>query len=156
MECADDYIHSSNEPEIILLQEIGSTSSLSNTQSGDFSTDAHGIREVGLGAEHDLHHFRVFCGSNDSHLAQVIAVDADVLDNVRFQHCGEIHCGGLQLCRDWSRYTRHFCSFPHSGYGQDEVEVIGIVNLLTTAMICSLFRSPCSVLTLPCGAHLLW
>ena len=85
---ASDYIHLSFDPEIILLQEVGSTADLPSAPNGATGGADPGVREVSLGLEHDLFHHRVFCGHNESHLAQVIAIDSDIVQKVLFTHTG--------------------------------------------------------------------
>ena len=118
---AVDYIHLEHYPEIILLQEVGSTDRVSNIDGDSVEVRQGEGREVSLGPDHDLHRFRVFCGINESHLAQVIAIDAEVVEQIHFMHCGRRFVAVGFRCSSTSRdiiiVSLHL---PHSGYGEDE------------------------------------
>ena len=119
---ASDYIHLSHDPEVILLQEVGLTESLTSA-SNEFAQhdDDSSIREVAMGLEHDLYDFRVFCGRNESHLAQVIAVDAEVVGNILLKHSGKRFLAvGFISRRTGRRSMVVSAHFPHSGCAPDE------------------------------------
>ena len=121
MQVASDYIHLDHTPEIILLQEVGSTNSVSSVYGDSVEVRSGEGREVSLGLEQDLHNFRVFCGTNDSHLAQVIAIDADVVERIHFMHCCKRFMAVGFLCslthRNLMVVSLHL---PHSGNSEDE------------------------------------
>ena len=118
---ASDYIHLSFDPEIILLQEVGSTADLPSAPNGATGGADPGVREVSLGLEHDLFHHRVFCGHNESHLAQVIAIDSDIVQKVLFTHTGlRFVAVGFLCCKTNRNSLAISAHLPHCGRSQEE------------------------------------
>ena len=121
MTAASDYIHLSFNPEILPLQEVGSTVDLLSAPNGATSNADPGLRDVSLGLEHDLFHHRVFCGHNESHLAQVVGVDSDIVQQVLFTHTGlRFVALGFVCCRTNRNSLAVSAHLPHSGRSQEE------------------------------------
>ena len=121
-------------PEVLMLQEVGGVPLLEGQLGPPPSNAAvpdQGLREVFLGPEHELHHYRIFCGSNESHLAQVIALDQDFVDIVYETFVGRRFVAvGIGTTPPSRKLMIVSCHLPHIG-NSDEVFLTALHGLVT-------------------------
>ena len=110
-----DWMSLEYTPENITLQEAGGVHLLSELLVPSRGQSDE-MQELAFGLDSDMHEYRVFVGSTDAHLSQVIAIDTDVIEHVKFSFIGKRVVG---VCFQNARNKRFSLvlsvHFPHSG-----------------------------------------